>query len=88
MEDITQLTTDIDEALASVGCTIKDWTKSGQDPSEKVSKDGISVEVGGMIWYPKLDVLEVKIPLLHYGKSFEVESSQVLNSFLVAPWRI
>ena len=37
MEEITSLTVDVDEALASVGCTIKAWTKSGQDPHEKVS---------------------------------------------------
>ena len=28
----------------------------------------MSLEVGGMIWFPKLDVLVVKVPLLHFGK--------------------
>ena len=56
------------EALDSIGCHIKDWTISGQDPSDKVSKDGVTLEVGGMTWYPKLDVVVVKIPLIHFGK--------------------
>ena len=59
---------DTDEALASIGCEIKDWTINGEDPSDKVSKDGVSLDVGGMIWYPKLDIVVVKIPLLHFGK--------------------
>ena len=67
-EDLLKLMSDTDEALASIGCEIKDWVLSGEDPSDKVSKDGVSLEVGGMIWYPKLDIISVKIPVLHFGK--------------------
>ena len=41
---------------------------TGEVPTEKVSKDGASVEVGGMKWFTVLDTLEVKIPPLHFGK--------------------
>ena len=68
LDQCMALIADADEAFASIGCKIKDWVVSGQDPSEKVSKDGISIEIGGVIWYPKLDILMVKIPLLHFGK--------------------
>ena len=64
----TAVMDDTDEVLASVGCQIKAWSRTGCDPVDKVSQDGVSLEVGGMIWYPKLDILMVKIPVLHFGK--------------------
>ena len=67
-EECIAIMADTDEVLESVGCEVKAWVKNGQDPPEKVSKDGISVEVGGQIYYPKLDIYMVKIPQLHFGK--------------------
>ena len=68
LEDLQSLMKDTDEALGSIGCQIKEWTVSGQNPTDKVSKDGITLDVGGMTWYPQLDILAVKIPILHFGK--------------------
>lgn len=42
-----------DIAFASIGCKIKGWVKSGDDPPDSVSKNGMSIVVGGMIWFPK-----------------------------------
>ena len=66
-EDCLTLMTDTDEVLASIGCEVKAWVKNGEDPSDKVSKDGISVEVGGQVWFPKLDIYGIKVPQLHFG---------------------
>ena len=59
---------DTDQILASVGTEVKAWVRSGYDPGESVSKDGVSIDVGGMRWFAKLDLYEVKIPVLHFGK--------------------
>ena len=62
------LMAELDEVLGSVGCKIKGWAITGSDPSDKLSKDGLSLGVGGMAWLPKLDILIVRIPELHFGK--------------------
>ena len=67
-EELLKLMKDTDDVLATIGCEIKAWVVSGEDPTDKVSKDGVSLDVGGMTWYPKLDIIVVKIPFLHFGK--------------------
>ena len=67
-EECMTLMNDTDDVLASVGCEVKAWVRNGEHPPAKLSKDGISVEVGGLIYYPKLDIYKVKIPQLHFGK--------------------
>ena len=42
------------------------WSFAGEDPPEEVSKDGVSVEFGGLTWLPKLDVFSLRIPPLLY----------------------
>ena len=44
------------------------WSFAGSDPPEEVSKDGATVEFGGHVWYPKLDVYRLNIPSLYFGK--------------------
>ena len=41
---------------------------SGTNPSDITSKDGVSVDVGRMRWFPQLGTLDVKIPPLHFGR--------------------
>ena len=43
------------------------WTFAGQDPPEEVSKDGITVDFGGLAWCSKLDVFSLRIPPLYFG---------------------
>ena len=57
-----------DDLFARVGLECKGWSFSGQDPPERVSKDGLTVGIGGMKWTPALDAVQVKIPFLHFGK--------------------
>ena len=43
------------------------WSFAGQDPPLEVSKDGVSVEFGGLDWIPKLDTFSLRIPHLYFG---------------------
>ena len=56
-----------DQLLSMVGLQCKGWTFSGEDPPEKVSKDGFNIKMGGMVWTPKIDAVEIPIPLLHFS---------------------
>ena len=67
-EEIYLLIKHANEAFALVSLIIKEWVASGEVPSEKVSKDGVSVDIGGMSWFPVLDTLQNKIPPLHFGQ--------------------
>ena len=67
-EECIKLAADCDEVFARVNLKCKAWNFSGMDPDDKVSKDGVSLGVGGMRWFPKLDFFELKVPHLHFGK--------------------
>ena len=69
------------EAFGQVNLVVKEWIVTGDVPSEKVSKDGVSVEVGGMKWFTVLDTLEVKIPPLHFGKKMRGRLSSKVKIF-------
>ena len=62
------LTKSADELFESVGWKCKGWTVSSKPPHPDCTKDGVSIDVGGMIWYPIIDCIEVKIPPLHFGR--------------------
>ena len=57
-----------DKSFEMVGLTVKGWSISGFKPADTVSKDGLTVGVGGFGWNSFLDCLEVKVPNLHFGK--------------------
>ena len=67
-ETISKLKNDADNLFNSVGLECKAWSESGKNPSDEVSSDGVSVDVGGMNWTPKVDSLKVKVPPIHFGK--------------------
>ena len=56
------------EVLKSINMKVKGWAKSGSDPPEELSEDGVSVGFAGMIWFPKLDVFKLNIQSLHFSK--------------------
>ena len=65
---INKLIEDADELLNSVDLHCKGWSRSGMPPHPDVTNDGVSVDVGGMTWYPEIDAIAVKIPPLHFGR--------------------
>ena len=66
-EECIDLAKAADDLFEKVGLKCKAWNFSGLPPSPKVSKDGLSVGVGGFGWFPEGDILEQKIPKLHFG---------------------
>ena len=67
-QECVNLAKEADEVFAMVNLNCKSWTFSGEDPDQKISKDGVSIGVAGSPWYPKLDFYIVKVPALHFGK--------------------
>ena len=69
IQECRDLTISADKLFSQVGVECKGWTISGSPPPEIVSKDSLSIGVGGFGWFPEGDILELKIPRLHFGKS-------------------
>ena len=68
LETVQKLIKAADELFESVGWSVKGYSVSGSSPHPDVTTDGISIDVGGMTWYPLIDCVAVKIPPLHFGK--------------------
>ena len=50
------------------GFDFKGITQSGEDPPSHLSEDGVSINVGGYKWFPKIDVLKLNIGPLNFSK--------------------
>ena len=46
-----ELSKSADEVFAMVGLKCKTWNYSGEPPSEKSTKDGVSIGVAGFKWF-------------------------------------
>ena len=69
------------ELFDSVSLSVKGWSVSGSEPHPDVSADGVSVDIGGMTWYPVIDTISIKTPPLHFGKKQE-ESLLLVQRYL------
>ena len=67
--------------FATVGVVCKAWTFSGSPPPSVVSKDGLSIGVGGFSWFPEGDIFELKVLKLHFGKSRRGRLSESVRLF-------
>ena len=88
LEECYTLIEQADETFAMVNLKAKEWTVSGEVPSEKVSKDGVSLDIGGLKWFPVLDTMETKIPPLHFGSKTRGRLSskvKIFDSFGLSP---
>ena len=56
-----------DEVFARIGLKCKGWSFSGEEPLEAVSKGSNCIGVAGQKWWPRLDVIEIPVPELHFG---------------------
>ena len=96
-EECINLAKVADEVFASVGLECKAWTFSGLPPSPVISKDELSVGIFGVFaWYSEGDLVESKIPKLHFGKAkrgklakavdfFEGHSEEDMDNFVPHP---
>ena len=51
----------LSSALGKVNFALKGVTYSGEDPPQDLSKDGVSILVGGVRWFPKLDMISFNV---------------------------
>ena len=68
IENLKEITDKADELFEQVDLKCKGWSYSGNDPPTDVAEDDGTISIGGMKWHPKLDLLEILIPPLHFGK--------------------
>ena len=54
--------------LSRGGFGLKGFTFSGSDPPEPLTKDGKSIGVGGLVWYPKADEISVDVSELNFAR--------------------
>ena len=76
-------TEELSGALGMGGFKLKGFTFSGMDPPPNLANDDrISINVGGSIWFPKRDVLGIKIPELNFGKKQRGKKSTSLAGLI------
>ena len=80
-EECYKLIEEADETFALVNLKAKAWTVSGEVPSDKVSKDAASLDIGGLKWFSALDSMETKIPPLHFGNKTRGRLSSKVKVF-------
>ena len=87
-EECRTLIEQADETFELVGLKAKEWTVTGDAPSDKVSKDSASLDIGGLKWFSVLDSMETKIPPLHFGRKNRGRLSskvEIFGSFGLPP---
>ena len=67
-EDCQTVAASLDFTLNLGSMSVKDYTFSGSEPSEKVSADGIHVGLIGLLWNPVNDTVSLDIKELYLGK--------------------
>ena len=65
---VNQLADGLEEVLAHGGFQLKGFTFSGRPPDPELSKDGQSINVAGMKWFPEEDVLQLNISRLNFSR--------------------
>ena len=68
LDEIKILGEETTEVLDRLNLKTKGFTYSGEDPQPDETVDGVSIDVNGYRWFSKLDLIEPKIPPLHFGK--------------------
>ena len=68
LEDRDRSTEELTHCLKKGGFTLKGLTFSGQAPDNKLSKDGKSIGVGGLKWFPEKDVLMLKAGAVNFAR--------------------
>ena len=67
IEAAKEIASQTEEVLGRLNLETKGYSFSGEPPESKESTDGISIDVNAMKWYTETDLIEVKVPSLHFG---------------------
>ena len=78
-----QLSSDIIQLVAGGGFETKGIVMSGKDPPTALSKDGVSVNIIGIKWYPLLDEIKLAFGKLNFSKRVRGKKKIDENSFVI-----
>ena len=65
--ELLKLINDTEKVLAKASLQVKEWAWTGEDPPEKMSSDGSSICLAGLIWYTKIDVYRLNLDSIHFA---------------------
>ena len=68
IEKAKSIAAEADEVLGRLNLHTKGYSFSGEPPEARETIDGVSIDVNAMKWFTEPDLVEVKIPPLHFGK--------------------
>ena len=68
LEETLSLTDELEASVLKGGFRLKGFTISGDNPSENLSSDGVSVVVAGLRWFPEGDFFKLNISELNFNK--------------------
>ena len=83
MANAEKLCTDIDELLSHGGFSTKGFTVSGKPPISSLSKDGVSVHIVGIKWYPEDDKVKLAVGSLNFYKKSRGKNRREDNASIV-----
>ena len=69
VERAKQIASEAEEVLGRLNLHTKGFSFSGQPPEAQETIDGISIDVNAMKWFTETDLIEVKVPALHFGNT-------------------
>ena len=73
---------EIELILNKGGFQLKGVAISNEDPPQTLSDDGVSINVAGMIWFPKSDLISLCIPEMNFAKKNRGKKSSSMNRII------
>ena len=74
-----QIQDEIKVVLATGGFELRDFTVSGKDPPEELTKDGKSIGTFGVRWYSKNDEIGLDIKALNFAKKVRGRKAEAIT---------
>jgi len=85
-DEETNAADEMENVLRKSGFGFKGFTFSGKDPLEKLSSDGESISIGGLIWHPKSYAVSIDVPPLNFAK--KQHGKKAINEVGVVPEKL
>ena len=67
IKEVKKLIDSTEKVLSKASLIVKDWAWTGEEPPEKMSPDGSSIHITGLVWYPKVDTYRLNLDSLHFA---------------------
>ena len=86
MKEMYAVTDDLKVGLETGGSTLKGFTFFGKLPDEKISTDGKSIHVGGLMCFSKEDELGINMNDLNFAKKIRGRKDEVAKGVIPQDW--